>query len=48
MDEGNPVSNMVHYLITGVGEIALVTREVLREAERTSSGDPSSTSLDCS
>ncbi|GAA4352853.1 APC family permease [Microbacterium rhizosphaerae] len=31
--EGNPVSNMWRYLITGVGEVAPVTREVLREAE---------------
>jgi hypothetical protein len=32
--EGNPVSNMWRYLITGVGEVAPVTREVLREAEK--------------
>ena len=32
--EGNPISNMFRYLITGVGEVAPVTREVLREAER--------------
>ena len=32
--EGNPVSNMFRYLITGVGEVAPVTREVLREAEK--------------
>jgi hypothetical protein len=31
--EGNPVSNMWRYMITGVGEVAPVTREVLREAE---------------
>ncbi|SFR83328.1 hypothetical protein SAMN05428970_2783 [Agromyces sp. CF514] len=31
--EGNPISNMFRYLITGVGEVAPVTREVLREAE---------------
>ncbi|WP_438876635.1 hypothetical protein, partial [Bacillus cereus group sp. BC7] len=32
--EGNPTSNMFRYLITGVGEVAPVTREVLREAEK--------------
>jgi hypothetical protein len=32
--EGNPISNMFRFLITGVGEVAPVTREVLREAER--------------
>jgi hypothetical protein len=32
--EGNPISNMFRFLITGVGEIAPVTREVLREAEK--------------
>ena len=31
--EGNPVSNMAKFLITGGGEIATVAREVLREAE---------------
>jgi hypothetical protein len=31
--EGNPVSNMLRYLITGTGEVAPVTREVLRRAE---------------
>jgi hypothetical protein len=31
--EGNPVSNMAKFLITGGGEIATVSREVLREAE---------------
>ncbi|NQX26676.1 amino acid transporter [Microbacteriaceae bacterium VKM Ac-2854] len=31
--EGNPISNMFRYLITGVGEVAPVTREVLRRAE---------------
>ena len=31
--EGNPVSNMFRFLLTGRGEIAPVTREVLREAE---------------
>ncbi|GAB3386043.1 APC family permease [Humibacter soli] len=33
-NEGNPISNMFRFLITGTGEIAPVTREVLREAER--------------
>jgi hypothetical protein len=32
--EGNPISNMFKFLVTGVGEIAPVTREVLRESER--------------
>ncbi len=32
-NEGNPISNMFRFLITGTGEIAPVTREVLREAE---------------
>jgi len=31
--EGNPVSNMLRYLVTGNGEVAPVTREVLRQAE---------------
>ncbi|WP_285727285.1 APC family permease [Psychromicrobium xiongbiense] len=31
--EGNPVTNMLKFLFTGEGEIAPVTREVLREAE---------------
>jgi hypothetical protein len=31
--EGNPISNMAKFLITGGGEIATVTREVLRQAE---------------
>lgn len=31
--EGSPISNMFRYLITGVGEVAPVTREVLRRAE---------------
>ncbi|WP_232819162.1 amino acid transporter [Homoserinimonas sp. OAct 916] len=31
--EGNPVSNMFKFLFTGGGEVAPVTREVLREAE---------------
>jgi hypothetical protein len=32
-NEGNPVSNMLRFLFTGTGEIAPVTREVLRQAE---------------
>ena len=32
--EGNPISNMFKYLVTGGGEVAPVTREVLRRAER--------------
>lgn len=32
--EGNPVSNMLKFLFFGSGEVAPVTREVLREAER--------------
>ncbi|WP_253258983.1 amino acid transporter [Subtercola boreus] len=32
--EGSPVSNMLRFLITGGGEVAPVTREVLREAEK--------------
>lgn len=31
--EGNPISNMFRFLITGGGEVAPVTREVLRESE---------------
>jgi len=31
--EGNPISNMFRYLVTGGGEVAPVTREVLRRAE---------------
>jgi hypothetical protein len=31
--EGNPLQNMFRFLITGKGEIAPVTREVLRESE---------------
>jgi hypothetical protein len=32
--EGNPISNIFRYLITGVGEVAPLTREVLRQAEK--------------
>ena len=38
--EGNPISNMFRYLITGGGEVAPVTREVLREAEHDASRRP--------
>ncbi|WP_234698343.1 amino acid transporter [Lacisediminihabitans changchengi] len=31
--EGSPISNLFKYLITGVGDVAPVTREVLRESE---------------
>ncbi|PYI39535.1 amino acid transporter [Arthrobacter psychrolactophilus] len=31
--EGNPINNLLKYLLIGEGEIAPVTREVLREAE---------------
>jgi hypothetical protein len=31
--EGNPVVNLLRYLFFGVGEVAPVTREILREAE---------------
>jgi hypothetical protein len=31
--EGNPISNMFRFLVTGTGEVAPVTREVLRRAE---------------
>jgi hypothetical protein len=32
--EGNPISNMFKFLVTGTGEVAPVTREVLRESEK--------------
>ena len=32
--EGNPISNMFRFLFAGEGEVAPVTREVLRETER--------------
>ena len=31
--EGNPAANLIHFLIFGVGEVAPVTREVVRRAE---------------
>ena len=33
-NEGNPFSNMFRFLVTGVGDVAPVTREVLRESEK--------------
>lgn len=39
--EGNPISNMGRFLLTGKGEIAPVTREVLREAEKDPKRRPS-------
>ena len=38
--EGNPVSNMLKFLFFGSGEVAPVTREVLREAERNAKARP--------
>ncbi len=38
--EGSPISNMFRFLITGTGEVAPVTREVLRRAERDRSRRP--------
>ncbi|MES2094180.1 MAG: amino acid transporter [Actinomycetota bacterium] len=32
--QGNPISNMFKFLVTGVGDVAPVTREVLRESEK--------------
>jgi hypothetical protein len=31
--QGNPISNMFKFLVTGVGDVAPITREVLRESE---------------
>jgi hypothetical protein len=38
--EGNPVQNMLRFLVTGKGEVAPVTREVLRESEPNSKRRP--------
>jgi hypothetical protein len=40
--EGNPVVNLLRYLFSGVGEVAPVTREILRRAEpvRPATGRP--------
>ena len=38
--EGNPVANLVRYLFFGQGEIAPVTREILRQAEHDRSRRP--------
>jgi hypothetical protein len=38
--EGNPISNMFKFLITGTGEVAPVTREVLRESEKSAKRRP--------
>jgi hypothetical protein len=38
--EGNPISNMLRFLVTGGGEVAPVTREVLRESERNAKRRP--------
>ena len=37
---GNPISNMFKFLVTGVGDIAPVTREILRESEKDSKQRP--------
>jgi hypothetical protein len=38
--EGNPITNILRFLLFGVGEVAPVTREVLRRAERDRSERP--------
>ena len=38
--EGNPVMHLLRFLVFGEGEVAPVTREVLREAERDRSRRP--------
>lgn len=37
---GNPISNMFKFLVTGVGDVAPVTREILRESEKDSKQRP--------
>jgi len=39
-NDGNPISNMLKFLSTGGGEIAVTTREVLRQAEPSSKRRP--------
>lgn len=38
--EGNPISNLLRFLLFGAGEVAPVTREVIRRAERDRSRRP--------
>jgi hypothetical protein len=38
--EGNPLLNLLRFLFVGAGEVAPVTREVLRQAERVSEHRP--------
>ena len=42
--EGNPMGNLLRFLILGEGDVAPVTHEVLRRAVRIRSGGPSFTS----
>ena len=44
--EGNPMINFLRFLFFGVGEVAPVTREVLRRANPTEPGDPTCTSVE--
>ena len=41
--EGNPLSYLIRFLVSGDGEVAPVTREVLREPSPTRPADPAST-----
>jgi hypothetical protein len=38
--EGNPLLNLLRFLFVGAGEVAPVTREVLREAESVPANRP--------
>jgi hypothetical protein len=38
--EGNPVLNLIRYLVFGIGEVAMVTHEILRESEPNRSRRP--------